>query len=173
MKSPQYYQRFQRRVTQINTMEHEQQEKPFAEQPPKTKWRLYEKIALGAGIMLFLLVFYISLDANKYRATVRVVEGSGRVGVNPTDEALDFGDLSRGTSAVRRVHIQNGTPIPMYIAHFRLGSISGLMNADKNFFTVAPHAEERIEYSLYMPASAEIERTYDGRVYLFKIPKPW
>ena len=137
------------------------------------KMTILDKIVLGVFALAFLFVFYISLDANKYPALVRVVEGEGVVGVNPTDEALDFGDLSRGTSAVRRVEIKNGTPIPMYVILLKLGGIASLIDIDKNFFTLAPRAEDKIEFSVYMPASAEIDRNYTGRVFLFKIPKPF
>ena len=134
---------------------------------------ILDKIVLGVFALVFLFVFYVSLDANKYRAMVRVVDGVGKIGVNPTDQALDFGDLSRGTSAVRRVQIQNNTPVPMYIMALKFGSISGLVEISDNFFTLAPRQTTKMEFALYMPASAEIERIYSGRVILFKIPKPF
>src|SRR3989344_9346822 len=62
--------------------------------------KMWEKIVGVILALVFLFVFYVVLDANKYRATVHVIEGQGRVGVNPTTELLDFGDLSPGTSAV-------------------------------------------------------------------------
>ncbi|MBI2100883.1 MAG: hypothetical protein HYT47_02605 [Candidatus Vogelbacteria bacterium] len=139
---------------------------------PKKKLRLIDKIILAILLLVFLFAFYITLDANKYRALVRVVEGEGRVGVNPTDQALDFGDLSRGTSAVRRVAIENGLPLSLYVFAVRTGSIRTLIKLDKNYFKLPPRSSDKIEFSVYMPASAEIDRVYDGRVYLFKIPMP-
>jgi len=59
----------------------------------------------------------------------------------------------------------------MYIAVLRLGSIASLMKLDKNFFTLKGHEETKIEFSVYMPASAPIDKTLGGRVMLFKIPK--
>lgn len=135
-------------------------------EPMRTK----DKVIGVLGILLFLFLFYITLDANKYPALVHVVEGAGKVGVNPTDQALDFGDLSQGTSAVRRVDITNGTPMSMYIMVFKTGSISDLIKIEKNFFKLAPRAREAIEFEVYMPASATVDSKYDGRVYLFKIP---
>lgn len=139
---------------------------------PKKKLRLIDKIVLAILSAVFLFAFYITLDANKYRALVRAVEGEGKIGVNPTDEALDFGDLSRGTSAVRRVAIENGTPFSLYVFAVRTGSIRTLIKLDKNYFKVLPRSSDKLELSVYMPASAEIDRVYDGRVYLFKIPMP-
>ncbi|TSC69303.1 MAG: hypothetical protein G01um101466_91 [Parcubacteria group bacterium Gr01-1014_66] len=155
-------------------------------EPPRSFWqriknafgqkeplRLHEKIILGILILFFLFTFYVTLDANKYRATVRVIEGEGRVGINPTTEALDFGDLSPGTSAVRRVALSNQTPIPMLVVILKTGTIASLIKNEKNFFALTPRTEDQIDFSLYMPASGEIDRVYDGRVYLFKIPKPF
>lgn len=129
-----------------------------------------DKIIGGIFLIIFLFVFYVTLDANKYQATVRVIEGQGAVGINPTTERLDFGDLSRGTSAVRRVALQNSTFMPMYVVVIKFGALADLMDVDKNYFTLKPETEERIEFSVYMPASAEKDKTYNGRVYLFKIP---
>jgi hypothetical protein len=121
-------------------------------------------------LLIFLFVFYVVLDANKYRALVNIIEGDGAVGVNPTSEALDFGDLARGTSAVRRVDIQNGTFMPVYVMIWKVGSISDLVDIGKNNFRLAGHSEEKIEFTSYIPASGQVGRKYTGRIFLFKIP---
>ena len=139
-------------------------------QPTKKRLGLIDKIILFVLLLIFIFAFYVTLAANKYKALVRVVAGSDKVGVNPTDQALDFGDLSRGTSAVRRVAIENGTSLPLYVFAVRTGDIRTLIKLDKNYFRLAPHTSDKIEFSIYMPASAEIDREYDGRVYLFKVP---
>lgn len=132
--------------------------------------RVSDKIIGGVLIAVFLFVFYVTLDANKYEAQVRVIEGEGKVGVNPTTERLDFGDLSRGSSAVRRVELTNGTPMPMYVVVWKLGDISDLMRIENNNFKLKPRTTTEIDFATYVPASAEIGRNYTGRVYLFKIP---
>lgn len=128
------------------------------------------KVWLAVFGIIFLIVFYIVLDANKYRAQVRVIEGEGKVGVNPTTERLDFGDLSRGTTGVRRVDLQNGTPIPMWIGIVKLGGISSLVDISNNYFVLKPRTSETIEFTLYMPASGEVGKLYTGRVFIFRIP---
>ena len=132
-----------------------------------------EKILAIVLAVIFLFIFYIALDANKYQATVLVIEGEGRVGVNPTTERLDFGDLSPGTSAVRRVDIENGTGIPIYVAIVRFGSINDLMKMSKSSFVLQAGKDEQIEFTVYMPASAPIGEKLTGRVFIFKIPGPW
>ena len=133
-------------------------------------WTWSDKAFAVVAAIVVLFVFYIALDANKYRAEVRVVEGSGRVGVNPTTELLDFGDLSRGSSAVRRVTIENNTGLSLWIAIVRVGSITDLMRPDKNYFVLKPHTTETIEFTAYMPASGEVGATYTGRVFVFRVP---
>ena len=129
-----------------------------------------QKVFIIVLLVVFLFVFYVMLDANKYRAMVHVIEGKGAVGVNPTTESLDFGDLSPGTSAVRRVSIENGTFMPMYIAVVQIGRISDLIELNKNNFKLGAGESTKIDFTLYMPASGEIGGDYRGRVYLFKVP---
>lgn len=132
--------------------------------------KLWEKILAVALVVIFLFLFYVALDANKYRAEVRVIEGEGRVGVNPTTESLDFGDISRGGTVVRRVEVRNGTFTPVFVVAVKIGEAADLIDIDKNYFEVKPGSEARIEFTAFIPASAEIGKVYGGRVYLFKIP---
>lgn len=175
-----------------NPAENQQIEKESASAPEKEAWqekeekrlfsgrwldfsgeplKLWHKIIIGFLAAVFAFAFYITLDANKYPAMVRVVEGEGKIGVNPTDKVLDFGDLSRGTSAVRRVELSNNTPLKMYVVVWKTGEISDLVEIDRNFFTLAPKETVKINFTAYMPASAQIDHIYKGRVYIFKIPR--
>lgn len=128
------------------------------------------KILISLAVVAYLFVFYVVLDANKYRAVVHIIEGAGRVGVNPTSESLDFGDISLGMSARRRVDIKNDTFMPMRVLVWPTGDIKDLMDVSDKNFRVGPHSETEVEFITYIPASATIDRDYDGRVYIFKIP---
>lgn len=139
----------------------------------KQKLTLGEKIAVGIILAVFLFVFYITLDANKYAAQVRTIEGEGKVGVNPTTERLDFGDLSRGTSAVRTVTVKNDTFVPFFVSVIKFGAISDLIKQEQNNFVLRKGEERKMEMTVYMPASAEIDHLYTGRVFVFKIPAPF
>jgi hypothetical protein len=138
----------------------------------KKRWRMTrgEKITAGIIVVVFLAVFYVTLDANKYSAQVRVIEGEGKVGVNPTAESLDFGDLSRGSSAVRRVDLTNGTAMPMFVSVWKFGGIADLVRIEKNNFRLSPGEKAEVNFTTYMPASAEIGHVYTGRVIIFKVP---
>ena len=143
------------------------------EEPRRARWTWGEKLLAAFLALVFLFVFYITLDANKYSAQVRVIEGEGRVGINPTTESLDFGDLSPGTSAIRRIEIKNDTKIPMYVMTAHFGSINDLMKLSKSFFILPANSGDKIEFTVYMPASAPKDETLTGRVFIFKIPVPW
>jgi len=139
-----------------------------------TNWwhalNMANKIITVILAIIVVFLFYVSLDANKYQAVVHVIEGDGKVGVNPTTERLDFGDLSRGTSATRTVTVDNETFMPMYVMVLKFGSISDLVKLDHNYFRLTKGQSRKIEFSVYMPASAPIDSNYSGRVILFKIP---
>ena len=148
-------------------------EEPDAEHKKTGKLTFMEKVFACFSLFVFLFVFYVTLDANKYEAQVRAMEGEGRVGVNPTSERLDFGDLSRGTAAMRTVTVTNDTFIPFFVSVVRIGAMRNLMDVEPNNFILRKGTEERIEFTTYMPASAEVYHMYTGRVFVFKIPAPF
>ena len=61
----------------------------------------------------------------------------------------------------------------MYVAIVNFGSINDLMTINKSSFTLSPGKKDVIEFTVYMPASAPIDATLTGRVFIFKIPGPW
>ena len=124
-------------------------------------------VVVVVGILL--AIQYI--NAAKYQALVQVIK-EDRIGVNPTGDALDFGDLPRNKSAVRTVTLKSDGDTAGYIIIWKFGDISDLLKVDRNYFTLAPHTTEKLEFSLYVPNSAEF-RYYKGRTIIFQIPKLW
>ena len=122
-----------------------------------------------ALIVILALVQYFS--AAKYPALVQVIK-EDRIGVNPTGNALDFGDLPRDKSAVRTVDLVSNGGIGSYIMVWKFGGISDLVKVDKNYFTLKPHTTERLEFTAYIPNSANYQY-YKGQVIIFQIPKIW
>jgi cell division protein FtsL len=137
-----------------------------------------KKMSLGKKIMwivIAVLVFVIAVQilvADKYQAQVIVIEGEKKVGVNPTTEKLDFGDLSADTSATRYVTLNAGG-VGTYVYVFQFGSIAELVKLSENSFTMQKGDEKKLEFTLYMPPSAPVGEKYTGRVWIFKIPKMW
>ena len=146
---------------------------PWLEKQAGRPLKTRDKVIGIILIVIFLFVFYVVLDANKYRAMVRVIPGEGKVGINPTTEYLDFGDLSPGMSQVRKVKINNGIFMPVYVMIWKTGKISDLVTISDNYFKVKPGEEKEVEFPLYVPNMdvADASGTvFTGRVYLFKIP---
>ena len=124
-------------------------------------------VVVVVGILL--AIQYI--NAAKYQALVQVIK-EDRIGVNPTGDALDFRDLPRNKSAVRTVTLKSDGDTAGYIIIWKFGDISDLLKVNRNYFTLAPHTTEKLEFSLYVPNSAEF-RYYKGRTIIFQIPKLW
>ena len=120
-------------------------------------------------IGIFLAIQYI--NAAKYPALVQVIK-EDRIGVNPTGDALDFGDLPRNRSAVRTVELKSDGNTASYIIIWKFGDISDLVKLDKNYFTLSGHTTEKVEFRIFVPNSAEY-RYYRGKVIIFQIPKIW
>ncbi len=146
-------------------------EKPFNMHPEKKKRRIGRIIV---WLIVFLVVFFAVvqyLNASKYEALVQVIK-EDKIGVNPTGERLDFGDLPRDKSATRNVTLSSKGSTGTYIMVWKFGDISDLLKVNKNYFTLKPGTTEKLEFSVYVPNSADY-RYYRGKVIIFQIPKIW
>lgn len=131
------------------------------------------KIGLfGIGTLIALFVIVQFINAGKYEMVVNVVEGENVVGVNPTTERLDFGDLSRNNRIVRQIGMANGGSIDTFVAAFKFGELAELVDIDQNFFVLSPGEEVKISLDIFIPPSAET-RQYSGSIWVFRIPKPF
>ena len=139
----------------------------------KKKWTTKKILKLVA---LFVITVFIWIGAvqyfaaDKYNAVVKVQEEDKGVGVNPTTEELDFGDLPKGDNLMRFVTIENGGEMDVYVKIIKTGSISDLIEINKNNFVLSSGNSVKIELLLEMPISADKEG-YEGKVIIFKLPK--
>jgi len=139
---------------------------------PEKKKRPIGKIVLW--VVVFLIVFFgviQYINASKYEALVQVIK-EDKIGVNPTGERLDFGDLPRDKSASRNVTLSSKGKTGTYVMVWKFGGISDLLKVNKNYFTLKPGTTEKLEFSVYIPNSAEY-KYYKGKVLIFQIPKIW
>lgn len=134
-----------------------------------------KKRLFGYGLLLLVFMFLLVqvLNAAKYQALVQVIQ-EDRIGVNPTDQRLDFGDLPRDKSAVRVVNLENHSPykVKSFIMVWKFGELAELIKVSQNYFTLKPGDDVELEFTVHMPNSSEF-RYYKGRVWVFQIPKPW
>jgi hypothetical protein len=133
---------------------------------------MIKKIFLGLLALVLLFVVIQIVNAAKYEMTVNVVEGENILGLNPTTERLDFGDLSRNNGIARQVSMANGGSIDIFVMAFKFGELASLADLDRNFFVLSPGEEVQMSFDVTIPPSAEI-RKYNGRVWVFRIPKPF
>ena len=135
------------------------------------KWS-WKKIALWLVVVLVGILLVIQyINATKYQSLVQVIN-EDRIGVNPTGDALDFGDLPHNKSAIRSVTLESQGNTGAFVMVWKFGDISDLVKVDKNYFTLKPHTTEKLEFNINIPNSAEY-RYYRGKVMIFQIPKIW
>lgn len=127
-------------------------------------------ILIAGGILLVLSIASQVIGAVKYEMLVNVVEGKNVIGINPTTEKLDFGDLSRAGVMTRFITLKSDGENSAYILVWKFGEIAELVSLNKNYFILGPGEEERLSFKLQVPASAEV-RKYEGGVWVFRLPK--
>ena len=123
-------------------------------------------------IIIIILVYAIVqvVNAAKYKMLVNVKEGENVMGLNPSSENLDFGDLSRNNGSTRYVKLNSGGGTSVYVAVFNIGEISDLVKLDKNFFTLKAGEEVKLAYEIQIPPSAQVKK-YSGWTIIFRLPK--
>ena len=136
----------------------------------KTNW--VKRIGYGLIVLIILIVVVQIAIADKYQAQVLVIEGEKKVGVNPTTEKLDFGDLSGDTSATRLVTMKAGG-MDTFVHISKFGGVSELIKVSENNFVMKKGDQKKLEFAMYMPSSAPVGSKYTGWVFIFKIPKFW
>ncbi|OGE74430.1 MAG: hypothetical protein A3I07_00745 [Candidatus Doudnabacteria bacterium RIFCSPLOWO2_02_FULL_42_9] len=146
-----------------------EQEITNVESKPKKSWLRWVLYGILVLVLMFIAVQFF--NAAKYEALVQVIE-EDKIGVNPTGERLDFGDLPRDKSAVRTVTLESKGNTATYVMVWKFGAISDFMKVNKNYFTLEPGQTERLEFNVHIPNSAEY-KYYKGKVWVFQIPKIW
>lgn len=122
-------------------------------------------------VVLLILIGSQYFNASKFPAQVQVIS-EDRIGVNPTDEKMDFGDLPRGKASVRVVNLENAGSLDNYVLVWKRGEIAELIKLSNNNFTLEKKSKTKLEFRLAVPESAE-NRYYKGSVVIFKFPKLW
>ena len=133
-------------------------------------------VYLGLVVFLGLLAMLQCRWTQTYSTQVlvlRAVAGSETsIGVNPTTERLDFGDLQQGLSETRFVTLENGR-LPNRVTIIIYGGIRDFISVDDAFFTMDPNETRRIEFHIAVPSNAET-KVHRGRVMIFRTPwLPW
>lgn len=121
---------------------------------------------LVTAVVLTLLVEFVAAD--KYRAVVNVTE-SGAMGINPLDDALDFGDIPKGAGQTRFITLANEGEQSAYILVWTIGGISDMIDVDRRRFVLEGRQTAQVAFKLKIPPSASA-RTYNGIVMILRLP---
>lgn len=133
---------------------------------------LIKKILLIILAIVILVVVVQVVNAAKYKMIVSVVAGDNVVGINPLNENLDFGDLSRSNGMTRYVTMKNNGKMEIRVIAVKFGEISDLVKLDKSDFTLKPGEEVKLAFEIQIPPSAEVKK-YSGYTIIFRLPKLW
>lgn len=123
-------------------------------------------LALIASLVLTAAVEIAA--AQWYRVTVQVV-ADGTLGINPLDDALDFGDMPPGTGQTRFVTLANDSGRPAYIMVLTIGGVGQLIDVDRSRFVLEGGQTAQVGLKLRVPPSAPL-KGYSGAVAIFRLP---
>src|SRR3989338_6988792 len=101
-----------------------EQEITNVESKPKKSWLRWVLYGILVLVLMFIAVQFF--NAAKYEALVQVIE-EDKIGVNPTGERLDFGDLPRDKSAVRTVTLESKGNTPAYVMVWNRGEMGDFL----------------------------------------------
>ena len=136
----------------------------------KKKWPALKIVVAAVVLALIWFAAVQIMAAERYAAVLQVIEAENQVGVNPTADKLDFGDLSRGTGSTRYVTLKNDGKSAKKIVVIKYGEIMDLVEISQTNFTLKPGEEVQLEFKVKVPESAPYKK-YTGKVIIFKWPK--
>ena len=142
---------------------------------PKPEKKSKKKISKLKIIIIVIVVFIIwavavqIMAAERYDAVVNVIS-ENKFGINPTDEVLDFGDLSSEEGVTRLIKINNDSDKERYVMMITYGEIFGMIDVSEKNLVIKSGETKDIEFELVVPLSAEIKQ-YKGKVMIFRWPK--
>jgi len=137
---------------------------------PKKKISVIKIIGL---VIVLVIIWFLAIQvmaAERYDMLVNVKEEEDVMGINPLDDSLDFGDLSRGLGATRYVSLQNDSGKDRYILVWKRGEIADMIKLNQTNFVLKTGEETKLEFTLKVPPSAEAKQ-YKGKVMIFRWPK--
>jgi len=132
------------------------------------------RAAVLVGILFVILFVAVEIGSTQsFSVEVVVVPEEDFVGLNPTTESLDFGDMSNGTAQARYLNLSNEGSLPTRVSVIVTGDVRDFVKVSDAFFTMDPGDSTRVEFTLVVPATVP-EKKYTGRVLVLRTPwSPW
>jgi hypothetical protein len=128
------------------------------------QWAIAGTFGLVVLLWLILAASATSID----KATLLVT--SGRHGIAPPGQVWDFGDLPRGAAIDNDLILKNDGKMDTFISIIVTGDLRNFVTVSDAFFNLAPGEERHVRIRLAVPASAEIDKRYNGKAYVVRLP---
>ena len=126
---------------------------------------------IAVGVVLVLAIVFFVQATTIYSSQVIAKEAGSAIGIAPFTDRIDFGDIPQGNTVSKVITLENEGTVPNYIRVFIMGSIGSLVEVEPSSFTLEEGESQDVELTLTMPASAEPEKKFSGRVFILRLPK--
>lgn len=126
---------------------------------------------ITVAVVLVLAITFLVQALTIYPAQVIAKEAGSALGIAPFTDRVDFGDVPQGSIVAKELILENEGSIPNNIKVFIMGSIGAFIEVEPKSFTLEAGERQEIELELTMPASAEPEKKFTGRVIILRLPK--
>jgi hypothetical protein len=134
--------------------------------PRPRPWQWLLALALSPFLFLWLLVAAMSSSMDS--ATVLVTRSSH--GIADPNSFFDFGDLPRTAGIEHQLVLKNEGKVNTLVAVVVTGEISDFVTVEDSLFSLKPGEEREILMALKVPNTAEIDKRYNGRAFVVRMP---
>ncbi len=126
---------------------------------------------IAVGVVLVLAMVFFAQATTIYSSQVIAKPKDDPIGIAPFIDRVDFGDIPQGETVSKVITLENEGSTPNYIRVFIMGSIGSMVDVEPSSFTLEEGESQDIVLRLTMPASAEPEKKFTGRVIILRLPR--
>ncbi len=126
---------------------------------------------IAVGVLVLLAVVFLVQAMTIYSTQAIAAEVGEPIGVAPFTDRVDFGDIPQGSTVTKIITLENEGTVPNSIRVFIMGSIGSMVDIEPRSLTLEEGESQDIVLRLTMPASAEPEKKFSGRVIILRLPK--
>jgi hypothetical protein len=126
---------------------------------------------IALGILLLLAVTFLFQALTIYDTQVIVKAAGEPLGMAPFTDRIDFGDIPQGEAIGKTLIMENEGAVPNQVVVFVIGNIGDLVTVNPSSVSLEPGEKVEVDFDLSMPASAEPEKKYTGKVFVLRLPK--
>jgi hypothetical protein len=126
---------------------------------------------IALGVVLVLAVTFFFQAATIYSSQVIAKPAGEPIGIAPFTDRIDFGDVPQGERVGKTLIMENEGAVPNKINVFIIGNIGDLVDIQPDSLSLQPGETAEIDFNLTMPASAQPEKKYTGRIIILRLPQ--